>query len=121
MSTQDELLTIEKRFWTEGEDYYRDNVDESCLIAFTGMAGVFSNADIAKTARDNNRWHDVNLNPKGIVEPAPGTAILTYEAHAKRANGEPYAALVSTGYVKRGGAWKMSFHQQTPLTGTGDR
>ena len=44
----------------------------------------------------------------------PDTAIVTYEAHAKRATGEPYAALVSSGYVKRNGEWKMTFHQQTP-------
>ena len=30
-------------------------------------------------------------------------------------NGEAYAALVSTGYVRRDDGWKMMFHQQTPL------
>ena len=42
-------------------------------------------------------------------------AILSYEAHATRSNGEPYSALVSTGYAKRDDGWKMMFHQQTPL------
>jgi hypothetical protein len=43
-------------------------------------------------------------------------AVLSYEASAKRgASGEAYHALVSSGYVKRGGEWKLAFHQQTPL------
>jgi hypothetical protein len=32
-----------------------------------------------------------------------------------RPEGERYRALVSSGYVKRNGSWKMMFHQQTPL------
>lgn len=41
--------------------------------------------------------------------------LLSYEAHAVREGGEPYNALVSSGYVKRGDGWKMMFHAQTPL------
>ena len=44
-----------------------------------------------------------------------GLAILSYEARATRSNGEPYSALVSTGYARRDDGWKMMFHQQTPL------
>jgi hypothetical protein len=43
-------------------------------------------------------------------------ALLTYRASAVRGQDEPYAARVSSGYVKRGADWKMMFHQQTPLT-----
>jgi hypothetical protein len=41
--------------------------------------------------------------------------LLSYEASAVRENGEPYKALVSTGYVKRSDGWKMMFHAQAPL------
>jgi hypothetical protein len=51
-----------------------------------------------------------------LIEPAPNVAILSYEAYATRHDGQPYHAVVSTGYVRRGGAWKMTFHQQTPLS-----
>ena len=46
---------------------------------------------------------------------ADGVALLSYEAHAIRANGEPFQALVSSAYVRTDGRWKMAFHQQTPL------
>jgi hypothetical protein len=49
------------------------------------------------------------------VQLSDGAVVVTYEVDAERANGEPYRAVVSTGYVKRDGEWKMAFHQQTPL------
>ena len=50
-----------------------------------------------------------------LAGPGDEVAILTYEASAERADGEPHHALVSTGYVKRDDGWKMMFHSQTPL------
>ena len=42
------------------------------------------------------------------------SVIISYECRAKRKNGEPYHALVSSGYRKRPDGWKLAFHQQTP-------
>lgn len=55
------------------------------------------------------------FSKQGFRQLGDDVAILTYRASAKRANGEPYRALVSSAYTKRGGSWKMAFHQQTPL------
>jgi hypothetical protein len=60
------------------------------------------------------KWRDVKIVKKGFLPLGGDAVMLTYEASAKRANGEPYKAVVSSGYVNRGGAWKMAFHQQTP-------
>ena len=56
------------------------------------------------------------MKVQGIVEPGSDIVVLTYEAKAIRDNGEPYQALVSTGYVHRLQGWKMMFHAQTPIT-----
>jgi hypothetical protein len=37
-------------------------------------------------------------------------------AKARRPTGEPYQALVSSAYVRRGEGRKLAFHQQTPLS-----
>jgi hypothetical protein len=79
------------------------------------MAKTMSNADLAETAQNPNRWRDLKMDLKGMVEPGSDVVMLTYEAHATRENGEAYAALVSTGYVRRANGWKMMFHAQTPL------
>lgn len=109
------LLDLERRFWTGDADFYRRHLDDSCLVAFTGMASVMSREAVAGTVKDGERWREVTLEPKGMVEPAAGVAILTYRAAATRATGEPYAAIVSSGYVRRANAWRLTFHHQTPL------
>ena len=110
-----ELLEIERKFWTGDETFYRANVDDTCLVAFTQMSGLMSNRDLAATVRDGNRWMTLELVRKGLARPTDDVAILTYEAKAERSTGEPYHAIVSTGYVRRAGGWKMMFHSQTPL------
>lgn len=42
-------------------------------------------------------------------------AIISYKADVTRADGEPYLALVSSGYVRRDAAWKLAFQQHTPV------
>jgi hypothetical protein len=114
---EQDLLALEKKFWTGDSAFYEQNVDESCLIAFTrDMVGVMSNKDLAATVKSGNRWKNLEVDLKGLVTPSDNTAILSYEARATRESGERYAALVSSGYAKRDGRWKLVFHQQTPLT-----
>ena len=109
-ATEKDLLALEKKFWTGDTKFYQDNVDDSALIAFgPDMAGVMSNKEIASSAGQGNRWKNLDIKLKGLI------AILSYEAHATRSNGEAYAALVSTGYARRDDGWKMVFHQQTPV------
>ncbi len=115
MTVQTDLVAIERRFWTGDSEFYRHNLDDQCLTAFTEMAGVASKDQIADSVASERRWQDLQIDVRGLVEPTDDVAILTYHAAATRQNGEPYSALVSSGYVKRNGAWKMAFHQQTPL------
>ncbi len=110
-----ELMRLEKGFWTGGGQYYRDHVDGKCLLAFSEMAGVHSNQEIADMNPGAGNWKNVQIAEKGVVEMSDDAVVLTYEVDAERKDGEPYKALVSTGYVKRGSEWKMAFHQQTPL------
>jgi hypothetical protein len=118
-ASEKELLELEKGFWTLGEAYFKAHADKECLVAFPGMAKAMSNADLAATARNPNRWHEIEFDFKGMVEPGSDIVVLSYEARARREDGEPYAALVSTGYVRRADGWKMMFHSQTPLDGGG--
>ncbi len=120
MTTRENLLSLERQFWHGDAAFYRQNLDETCLIAFAQMSGAFSSNDIAATVKDGSHWRDLEIEPEGLIEPAAGIAILTYRAHAHRPDGTPYDALVSSAYVQRGKAWKMTFHQQTPLPAEND-
>lgn len=114
-ANKEELLEIERGFWTGDSAYYEANADVECLVAFPRMAQAMTNADLAKTATKPNKWRDLDIKLKGMVEPGSDIVMLSYEARATRENGESYAALVSTGYVHRADGWKMMFHAQTPM------
>lgn len=114
-ANKEELLDLERGFWIGDSAYYEANADVECLVAFPRMAQAMTNADLARTATKPNKWRDLDIKLKGMVEPGSDIVMLTYEAHATREDGEPYAALVSTGYVHRADGWKMMFHAQTPL------
>ena len=96
MSLEQDLLAIEKRFWTGGAEVYRQHADANCLVVFTEMAGVMAKDDIARSA-EAGRWKDVAIKPKGLAELSAGSAIIAYECTAKRKDGQPYHALVSSG------------------------
>lgn len=115
MALQEELLALEHRFWIGDAGFYRDNLNDRCLTAFADKAGVFDKDDIARTVGESSRWKDVNMKALGCMEPTDGFAVLSYRAAATRGDGQRYYALVSSGYVKRNGGWKLAFHQQTPL------
>ncbi|MER2533988.1 MAG: hypothetical protein ABTQ31_02355 [Rhizobiaceae bacterium] len=113
--SSDELLELERGFWTGDADFYKANADTECLVAFPGMSAAMANSDLADTVKDPKRWTSVEMDVKGMVQPGTDVAMLTYEARAERKGGEPYAALVSSGYVRRLDGWKLMFHSQVPL------
>jgi hypothetical protein len=114
VSLENDLLAIENNFWTGGPEAYQRHTDEKCLVAFSEMAGVMARDDIAKSA-EKGRWQDVALEGKGMAQLSDSSAVITYECSAKLKDGQPYRALVSSGYVKRSDGWKLAFHQQTKL------
>ena len=114
MELRDDLISMEKRLWSGGQSEYRNALDNDCLVAFTEMAGISSRDEIASQA-SASRWSDVDIDVDGLLRPTDDVAILTYHVHAVREKNVPYDAVVSSGYVRRDGAWKMMFHQQTPL------
>jgi hypothetical protein len=114
MELRDDLVAMEKKLWSGGQSEYRNTLDSDCLVAFTEMAGISSRDEIASQA-NARRWSDVDIDVDGLLRPTDDVAILTYHVHALREKNIPYDAVVSSGYVRRDGTWKMMFHQQTPL------
>jgi hypothetical protein len=114
MSLQQDLMSIERTFWTGGPEAYEEHADEECLVVFAETARVMSRCQIANTA-EPGRWKDVALDPKGVAELADTSAVITYECSARREDGRAYHALVSSAYVKRQDGWKLAFQQQTRM------
>jgi len=118
MALEKLLYEIEQGFWLEGKNHFLNHVDHRCLLAFPQageMHGVHSLEEVAATATNANRWRDLTMADRQLLETGDDFAIISYRADVTRADGEPYAALVSSAYVRRPGGWKLAFHQHSPI------
>jgi deazaflavin-dependent oxidoreductase (nitroreductase family) len=60
-------------------------------------------------------WRDVELSEEQTLAVTDDVLILTYVARASRGDAmPPYVARFTTVYVRKGSAWRVAFHQQTP-------
>ena len=118
MELESELYLIEEGFWLKGREHFLEHLDEHCLLAFPQageMHGVFERTDVAETATAPDRWRDLTMRNRHLLE-AGEVAIISYRADVTRSDGRPYAALVSSAYVRRPGGWKLAFHQHSPVS-----
>jgi hypothetical protein len=113
------LLNIERRLWTNDAVFYRDHLTEDCLLVFpeTGVITRDIAVDaIRKENEEGRRWAEVYFDDIRKLMPADDVALLTYRVKARWEREElTITALASSLYVKRDGAWKLTFHQQTPI------
>jgi hypothetical protein len=116
MKLEQDLLAREMQFWVGNADFFRQHLNDTCLTASKDHAGVQPREAIAANVAQGDSWRSLTIDEKGFLVLGEDAVILTYEASGSRKNGTRYRALVSSGYVRRDGAWKLAFHQQTPLT-----
>lgn len=115
---EDQLFEIEQGFWLCGREHFIAHVDDRCLLAFPQMGemhGVHTREAVAATATSSNRWRDLRITNRYLLQAEPQFAIISYRADVERADGKPYSALVSSGYVARASGWKLAFHQHSPI------
>ena len=113
---EDHLFQLEERFWTEGPGFYRRNLAATAIMVFPGPAGVLVADEIAASLEKQPRWTQVLLEEHRLLELSEETAVVTYKATAKRPEAaSPYVTRASSAYVRAAGAWKLAFHQQTPV------
>ena len=118
MALETDLFRIEQGFWLSGSDHFLAHLDAQCLLAFPQageMHGVRSRETVAATATAANRWRDLEITDRALLEIADDVALISYRAQVTRADGAPYAALVSSAYARRDDGWKLCFHQHSPV------
>ena len=116
MKLEDHLFGLEEKFWTEGADYYARHLAYAAIMVFPDPAGVLVKDDVASSLARTTRWSQVFLEEHRLLELSDSTAVVTYKATAEApGGGKPYIARASSAYVRDGAAWKLAFHQQTPL------
>jgi hypothetical protein len=116
LKLEDHLFSLEEKFWTEGRKFYQENLTDSAIMVFPEPAGILVEDEIVSSVGEQGRWKDINLEEHRVLELSDGSAVVTYKATARRArDGKTYVARASSAYVRGRYAWKLAFHQQTPI------
>ena len=119
MSLETQLLEVEKRLWRNDAELYHDNLTDEALLVFPETGVITRNVAVDAIQAENaegRRWAEVDFEEVRSVRLTEEVALLTYRVTARwEHEASEYPALASSVYVKREGAWKLAFHQQSPL------
>ena len=116
----DELIDLEERGWTAltgGEaaarEFYDAVMDKEVVMLFPGGI-ILSSRDEILRSMGGPPWAWFRITEPRTLALGNDAGLIAYGVKAQREGGEVYAALISNAYVRRGGEWKMVFHQPTP-------
>ena len=114
------LVNIERKLWTNDAAFYKDNLTEDCWLVFpeTGVINRDLAVDaIRKENEEGRKWAEVNFNEMRRLRLTDEVALLSYRVTARWEHEKSaITALASSLYVKRDGVWKLTFHQQSPVS-----
>jgi hypothetical protein len=112
-----ELIDAEREGWEalasgHGGEHYRMHLAPNAVMAFP--FGVMSRQEAIDAMEAAPPWSSFDLVDPQVVELSSDSGIVVYRVSAQRAGAEPYAAIVSSTFIRGGGRWLLAFHQQSP-------
>ncbi len=117
MTPDADLVALERQGWEaladgRGGEYYRENLADGALMAFS--FGVMDRLAAIAAMEQAPPWARFELIDPRVIELTEDCGVVVYRANAQRAGEEPYSAMISSTFVQRDGRWLLAFHQQTP-------
>jgi hypothetical protein len=106
-----ELMAIEDELAGGSGDAYRRHLAEDVVVVVPGM--VLDRDSCAAAMDESPGWDEREFSGVRAIALAPGAALLTYRWRSRRGD-TVYAAVMSSVYARRDGAWKLVLNQQTP-------
>jgi hypothetical protein len=117
MKLENQLIDVERKLWTNDAVFYKNNLTEKALLVFPETGVITRDVAVDAILTENaegRRWAEVDFDQVHSLQLADNVALLTYRVAARWEHEQcKSSALVSSVYVKRGGVWKLAFHQQT--------
>lgn len=112
MSLEETLSAIERELAAGGGDAYRRRLADEAVVIVPGAR--LGKEECAAVVDASDGWDAFAFEQRRLVPLGDDVALLTYRFEGRRGD-IGYTALVSSVYVRRGGEWRMTLHQQTPL------
>lgn len=113
--SDDDIWSLEKRFWLDGEPAYREHMAQSAVMLFPEPAGILIGEAILSSLADAPRWSSIDLHERQLIRVGDAMLVTAYRAEAKRGT-ESYRAICSSSYAMIDGEWNIVHHQQTPVS-----
>lgn len=113
----DDLWALEKRFWTDGADFYRAAMDPAATMVFRPPVGILVGEEIVDGVEHGApRWADVAFSEQRVQAPSDEIRVLAYVAEGLRAETTSQKINCSSTYRREGADWRLIQHQQTPAS-----
>lgn len=110
------LWDLEEKFWTGDKEFHASHLAGEAYMVLPSPVGILDRNRTLESLDGVDRWRDVGMSERHLVELADDAAALVYSVTAKKENdARPYHALCSSAYVRKGEEWLLALHQQTPL------
>lgn len=111
------LVDLERQGWEalssgRGGGYYREHLTQDALMAFA--FGVVGRDDAIEAIESAPPWASYEIRDPRVIPLTPDSGVVVYGVTAQRTGQSPYTATISSTFVRRDGAWRLAFHQQTP-------
>jgi hypothetical protein len=120
MPIEEQLTAIERRLWTNDAAFYRTHFVEEALLVFPETGAITRDVAVDAILAENaegRRWAEVEFSNIRTLRLTSDAHVLTYRVAARWAHeASKIFALATSLYVERHGAWKVAFHQQTPIS-----
>jgi hypothetical protein len=115
-----EIVELEKQGWralsTEGDAgrrFYTSVLRNDSVMLFPGGIRIEGRENILQSLGPQP-WESFQIEDAQVFWLTSNAATLVYKATAQRKGSPPYAALISSTYV-RDPDWKLVVHQHTPV------
>ena len=117
MGVAAEIEALERRGWQalsgpDGAAFYADVMSDDGVMVFPGS--VLDRDASLRAIASAPPWSTFELADMQVIEVGPDSALVIYRATSQREGEAAYRALMSSVYARRGGAWKLVLHQQSP-------
>ena len=112
-----QLLEMEHAFWeaSTSTDFYEEHVADDAVLVFPyGVGAMDKEMTIYAVNSNEGHWESHEFEDVKVVPFCEDAGLITYRAKAIRVGDEgAFKVQVSSAYMRRDGAWKLVFHQQT--------
>ena len=117
--TLSELLIIERTLWENNAQVYHDTYLPEAVLIFPDVGRLDRETAVTAIQKENaagRAWAEVHFDDAVGRWLTTDIAVLVSYCATARWNDETIASqtLCATVYVRRGEAWRVAFHQQTP-------